>query len=120
MTKRLITYVHVDGIPYGPDDTVPPAVARRIGAHAWTDRPRPEATDGQDDGSGRQESPPAPAGQGGGEGQAPPRTGKGATKEAWQQFAQDQDVEVAADASRDDIIAACEAAGVLDPDPPKE
>lgn len=37
MSRRLRTYVHVDGIAYGPDDEVPAAVAKRIGDHAWED-----------------------------------------------------------------------------------
>lgn len=37
MARRLRTYVHVDGVPYGPDDEVPAEVAKRIGAHAWED-----------------------------------------------------------------------------------
>ncbi len=29
-SKKLNTYVHVDGVQYGPDDTVPADVAKKI------------------------------------------------------------------------------------------
>lgn len=104
MGRRLNTFVHVDGVPYGPDDEVPAAVARRIGAHAWADTSDVEDIDGdQDDGDGS-----------GGDVEAPPRSGRGSGIEAWRQFAEQRDVEVPAEASREDIIAACEAAGVVE------
>ncbi|MEV8394828.1 MULTISPECIES: hypothetical protein [unclassified Streptomyces] len=98
MSRRLIAYVHVDGIPYGPDDKIPAAIARRIGEHAWADT---DTDADQDDGHG-------------GDFEAPPRSGRGSGVEAWRAFAEQHDVEVAADASREDIIAACEAAGVVE------
>ncbi|MFI1467642.1 hypothetical protein [Streptomyces wuyuanensis] len=103
MSRRLIAYVHVDGKAYGPGDQVPAAVAKRIGEHAWTD-------------SGSSAEAPTPTG----EGEAPPRSGRGSGVEAWRAFAEQHDVEVAADATREDIIAACEAAGVVEPEQPKE
>lgn len=45
--------------------------------------------------------------------QPPARSGRGSSVEAWRKFAEQHDVDVAADATRDDIIAACEAAGVI-------
>ncbi|MFF3190553.1 hypothetical protein [Streptomyces misionensis] len=97
--RRLRAYVHVGGAAYGPDDEVPADVAKRIGDHAWTETASaPEA--------------PTPTGEGGGE--APPRSGRGSGVDVWREFAEQHDVEVAADASRDDIIAACEAAGVIE------
>ncbi|MGA5489566.1 hypothetical protein ACPCK1_17640 [Streptomyces pseudogriseolus] len=102
MTRRLIAYVHVDGKAYGPDSDVPADVAKRIGAHAWTDADSPAEV-------------PTPTGAGGGSGdEAPPRSGRGSGVEAWRAYAEQHDVEVAADASREDIIAACEAAGVVE------
>ncbi|EST22776.1 hypothetical protein [Streptomyces niveus] len=102
--KRLIAYVHVGGVAYGPNDEVPPDVAKRIGDHAWTDVTEVEDDlDDQDDaGGGSPESDP------------PPRSGRGSGVEAWRTFAEQHDVEVAADASREDIVAACEAAGVVE------
>ncbi len=38
MTRKLNTYVHVDGVPYGPDDDVPAEVAEKITAPGvWAD-----------------------------------------------------------------------------------
>ncbi|MFJ2249440.1 hypothetical protein [Streptomyces sp. NPDC087862] len=90
--RRLIAYVHVAGAVYGPGDDVPPDLAKRIGAHAWVD-------DGDQ----------APALSG-----APPRSGRGSGVDAWRAFAEQHDVEFAADASREDIIAACEAAELVE------
>jgi hypothetical protein len=42
----------------------------------------------------------------------PPRAGAGSGKDAWRDYAAANGVQVADDATRDDIIAACEAAGV--------
>jgi hypothetical protein len=103
MTRRLIGYVHVDGTRYGPDDEVPPAVAKRIGDHAWTDA----------DSSAEM---PSPAGEGGSgkTDEAPPRSGRGSGVEAWRAYAEQNDLDVAADASREDIIAAAEGAGLIE------
>ncbi|WP_125262320.1 hypothetical protein [Streptomyces alboflavus] len=106
MSRRLIAHVYVDGIAYGPDDEVPAAVARRIGAHAWTS--------GEDAGG-----PPGVPGTDGGA-EPPPRSGRGSGIEAWRAFAEQHKVEVATDASREDIIAAAESAGVVEPEQPKD
>lgn len=102
--RRLIAYIHVAGAVYGPGDDVPPEAARRIGAHAW-------ATGDQGTGGEQQlgEQAPAPSA-------APPRSGRGSGVEAWRKFAEQHDVEVPADATREDVIAACEASGVIDPE----
>ncbi|AQW55291.1 hypothetical protein ACIQPP_05580 [Streptomyces violaceusniger] len=100
MSRRLIAYVHVDGVAYGPDSQVPADVAKRIGDHAWTDGAEPAE---------------APADESGGSDvEAPPRSGRGSGIDAWRAFAQQHDVEFAADANREDIIAACEAAGIVE------
>ncbi|MFI5808981.1 hypothetical protein [Streptomyces sp. NPDC051561] len=99
MSRHLIAYVHVDGVAYGPEDTVPADVAKRIGVHAWTDDDT--EVDDQDD-------------PGGGDAEAPPRSGRGSGEAAWRVFAEQHDVEVADDATRDDVIAACEVAGVVE------
>lgn len=98
MSRRLIAYVHVAGAVYGPGDEVPPEVAKRIGAHAWADG---------DQGDG--DEPPAPS-------EAPPRSGRGSGVEAWRTFAEAHGVDTADEMSRDDVIAACEAAGVIEPE----
>lgn len=45
-------------------------------------------------------------------GTAPPRSGKGSGVDAWSDYAYTNNVDVPDDAGRDDIITACEAAGV--------
>lgn len=45
---------------------------------------------------------------------APPRSGKGSGLDAWQAYASGYGVDVAPDADRGDIIAACQRAGLLD------
>lgn len=93
--KKLVTYVNVDGQVYGPDDDVPADIAKEItNPKAWgegsTDAAGTAASDGP-----------------------PPRSGKGSGIDAWTAYAAsfDPPVEVADDASRDDVIAAIEAAG---------
>ncbi len=44
----------------------------------------------------------------------PPRAGRGSSLVAWQAFAAGHNVQHDSDASRDDIIAACESAGVIE------
>jgi hypothetical protein len=117
MARRLNTHVHVAGAWYGPDDTVPDDVAGKIGDHAWAD-------DDQDDGGTVGFTDPADGDQGnGGEGggvEAPPRSGRGSGVEAWRTFAEQNALDVADDASREDIIAAAEQAGLVEPEQPKE
>jgi hypothetical protein len=106
MARRLHSYVHVDGVAYGPDDEVPAEVANRIGAHAWQDSGQSEdgpGTVGFDD-----------PGAGGGETAAPPRSGRGSGIEAWRQFAEANGVDTDDEMSRDDVIAAVESAGVIE------
>ncbi|MFI7239670.1 hypothetical protein [Streptomyces cyaneofuscatus] len=116
--RRLKTYVHVDGVAYGPGDQVPKKVAEKIGDHAWETVPAwgdehgPETVQFTDPDAAKQPgggTPPT-------EVEAPPRSGKGSGIDAWREFAERQDLEVPAEASRDDIIAACEAAGLIEPE----
>lgn len=58
-------------------------------AYGW------EQTDAADDGSG-----------------APAKSGRGSGRDAWQAYAEANDVDVTDEMTRDDIIAAVEAAGV--------
>ncbi|MET9729236.1 hypothetical protein ABZZ79_00795 [Streptomyces sp. NPDC006458] len=103
MTRRLIAYVHVDGKAYGPDSEVPADVAKRIGDHAWADA------------DSTAEAPsPAGVGDSGMTKEAPPRSGRGSGVEAWRAYAEQHDLDVAADASREDIIAAAEGAGLIE------
>ncbi|WP_327162105.1 hypothetical protein [Streptomyces zaomyceticus] len=118
MSRRLIAYVHVDGQAYGPGDDVPAEVAERIGAHAWADD-----TDGELIGEHGPETVgfAGPRADGsGGDVEAPPRSGRGSGIDAWRSFLADHEVGVDADASREDMIAAAEQAGLVEPEPPKE
>lgn len=44
---------------------------------------------------------------------APPRGGPGSGRSVWQEFAEAHEVEIPNSASKADIIAACEAAGII-------
>lgn len=48
-----------------------------------------------------------------GDGDEPPRSGKGSSKDAWAAFAAKHDVTVEDEATRDDIVAALTAAGKI-------
>jgi len=58
-------------------------------------------------------SPPAPAPKGAAVAAVPARSGKGSGVEAWRAFAAANGVDTDSDMSRDDIIDACEQAGVV-------
>lgn len=73
-------------------DTVPDWAADQIGPHCFED--------GDD------------AEEASAEGTPPPKSGRGSSVEAWAAYADAHDVTVDDDAKREDIIAACEAAGV--------
>lgn len=92
MGRQLAYAVVVNGpdgepVTITPDKQVPDWAAKQIGDHAYV-------TDDEaaDDGP-------------------PPKTGKGSAKEAWVTYADTLGVEVDADATRDDIIAAIAEAG---------
>ncbi|MFG1659074.1 hypothetical protein ACGFIY_21330 [Micromonospora chersina] len=80
-----------------PAESIPPGGARPVSEPA----PRRAPRRGDDHAS----LPPPP-----------PRAGKGSGKEAWSSFANIAKVPVPDRASRDDIIAACVRAGVIDPE----
>lgn len=110
MARRLRTFVHVDGTPYGPDDEVPAEVAEKIGDHAWED-------DSDQDGDEPAEvgfEDPAARQSTAGSGEAPPRSGRGSGVEAWRAFLADNEIAADADASREDLIAAAEGAGLIE------
>jgi hypothetical protein len=95
MGRRLNTTVHVH-LPegskaYGPGDDVPKEHAALItNPKAWADG---DGEDGEDGG-------------------IPPRAGKGSGKDAWVAYAAANDVDHDPDATRDEIVAAVESAGV--------
>ncbi|MFJ7069197.1 hypothetical protein [Streptomyces sp. NPDC101115] len=102
MGGRLRAYVHIDGQAYGPGDELPAAVARRIGKHAFVDDDEAGAG-GDTDGV-----------------EAPPRSGRGSGIEAWRAFAEQNGVDTDDEMSRDDVIAAAERAGLVEPEQPRE
>lgn len=90
MPGRLAAFVYVNDERgtvrrFGPDDEVPDWAAAKItNPKAWAEQPEPQAPSG------------APA--------------KNASREVWAAFAAVRSVDVAADATRDQIIAAVGAA----------
>jgi hypothetical protein len=104
MGKRLAVHTHVIDkqgrtVHLAPGDEVP------AWARGQLTNPKLWADEDHDEGGGG--TPP---------GGVPSRSGPGSGKDAWAAFADGQGVEVGPAASRDDIIAACEAAGVITPE----
>ncbi|WP_431881827.1 hypothetical protein [Micromonospora chalcea] len=125
---RLSGRVYAGGQWYGPDDDVPAEVARTIdNPKAWEGGKMPTfddepaeavtataggSTTSTDGGPGQ-----SPAGQDG-DGQlrlpAPARAGKGSGKDVWEAYLKANGVTVEPGASREDMIAAAEDAGLVD------
>lgn len=105
--KRLKATTIVPGKPgtgeshliLGPDDEVPEWALPHLGDHVWAEDD--ESDDDGDDGSGR------------GDGEEPPRAGKGSSQKAWAAFAREKGRDDLADASRDEIVSALIAAGLI-------
>ncbi|MGA5869257.1 hypothetical protein [Streptomyces cinereoruber] len=117
MARRLRGYVHVDGRAYGPDDELSAAVAKRIGDHAFEDtggevagESGPETVGFTDPRAATSSGDTAP----------PPRSGRGSGIDAWRKYAEDNGVEYDTHASREEIIAAAEQAGLIEPEQPTE
>lgn len=69
-----------------------------VGDHALTDGPPPEDS--------------AAEGSGGEEWRLPPKAGPGSSRARWLAYAEINGVSIDEDATRDDIIAACQSVGV--------
>lgn len=96
MTARLAGFVHVDGVVYGPGDSVPADVARRItNPKAWEGGVPPSLDDEATAGADVAE---------------PPRSGAGSGRDAWAAYAAARGLEVSPDAGRDEIVAAVDKA----------
>ncbi|MFC8873228.1 MULTISPECIES: hypothetical protein [Streptomyces] len=115
MGRRLKTFVHVDGVAYGPDSKVPAPVAEKIGDHAWETDAEVRGEDGPETVGFTDPGTQRPATV-----EAPPRSGRGSSVDAWRAFAEQNGVGVDSDMSREDIIAAAEDAGLIEPEQPKE
>lgn len=89
-------------VTFLPGDDVPEWAAKQItNPLAWGDEPeRAEVAVGSG-GAGRQESDGPP-----------PQGGSGASRQNWADYAAANGVEVESDWKREDIIAACEKAGI--------
>lgn len=134
--RALSCTVILDGTAWRADTVPPPAVAARIrNPQCWADAEAtepagptepvsavPEAEPpAQEPAQGvAAESDPAvpevvetPSTAGPPPVAAPPRSGAGSGLPAWRAFGQARDVDFERDATRDEIIAACEEAGVL-------
>lgn len=99
---RLTGFVHVDGAVYGPDDEVPAEVAARItNPRAWEGGVLPLTDDA---------GPAATSAADGDTPTEPPRSGAGSGRDAWVAYAAARGLEVADDASRDQIITAVDKA----------
>lgn len=107
--KQLVAYVHVRDLAgrttaLGPGDDVPTWAAKQISnPKAWGDAE-----------PGASSRPVVSSSAGADTREAPPRSGKGSSVEAWRAFAERKGVDVDQDASREDVIAACETAGFIE------
>ena len=109
MVRKLSTFVTVHerndkGEPtgrsetYGPNDTLPAWAEKAItNPDVWADT--------EQDAGGSKEPERDPDGP-------PPKGGAGSGAPAWREYAARNNVEVASDASREDVVAALDAAGV--------
>jgi hypothetical protein len=107
-------YVYANGNAYGPGDTPTPEDAAYIRNPAcWEGGVLPGGDDPTPDPEQPQPAPePAPGLV------PPPRSGRGSGRDHWAAFAALAGVGVTDQMHRDAIIAACEAAGVIEPEGP--
>ncbi|MFI6465672.1 hypothetical protein [Streptomyces sp. NPDC050538] len=108
--QQLVAFVHVRDVggrtvAYGPGEDVPAWARKQI--------TNPKAWGALEPADHSQVEAPPPPGAGGAL-DAPPRAGKGSGVEAWRDFASRKGVDLDQDATREQIIAACEAAGVVE------
>ena len=100
MAKTLVVHTHAideNGRPvhFAPGDPVPTWAAKQL--------TNPKLYGGE----------PAESQEPSGN-QAPPRSGRGSNIDAWRRFAEQNGVEYDTHASREEIIAACEQAGLVE------
>jgi hypothetical protein len=121
-TRRLATWVVLDGKAYGPHhDLTAEQAARITNPLAWSNDPPSSSDDAEaaltvDSHSvERPEATHQPAVLGVADVVVPPRAGRGSSVEAWETFAAAHQVAIPAGADRAAIIAACEGAGLVEP-----
>jgi hypothetical protein len=93
---------------FGPDDDVPEWAGKQMGAHLFEngEHPYPDSKyPGKDDDPGAASDPDREPGA------IPPMNGKGSGRDNWAAYANDVDVDIPADAGRDQIIEAIRVAG---------
>jgi hypothetical protein len=107
---KLNTTVHVDGVAYGPGKDIPAEVAAQItNPDVWDgDPPTPVETPAETPVETPAANDGKPAEDSSG---IPPKGGAGSGKDAWLVYAEGK-VEVPEGATRDEIVAALEAAGI--------
>jgi hypothetical protein len=124
-TRKLRTYVHVDGTAYGPGDDLPDEVAERItNPKAWDDydesklsqtaRPvGPSSAEMPEDLRARVAAEAEARGRvdESTSDQPPPPSGPGSGAPAWRSYAAGRGVTVPDDAKREDVVEALREAG---------
>lgn len=122
MGRRLKGYVPIHGEEgtewYGPDDEVPDEVAEQIGDHAWEDTDVEDDELGDDDQAEREAAEAAEREQAEkvravaeAAGGPPPMNGPGSGADAWGMYAAALEVQVPAEAKREEIRTAIAEAG---------
>jgi len=109
MGRQFTANVHVDN-GEGRSQVFRPGDAMPAWAEAHVRNPKVWSDDGK---SSTEQAPPAGGSGGGSAGGGPvepPRSGPGSGRVAWTEYAMARSVDVAGDASREDIIAAVDAA----------
>lgn len=117
--RRLKSYVHVHHngrtTVFGPSDEVPDwAVALITNPKAWADyEPLAKSIPAPVVAPVVPETAKVTPDETIEDSDAPPRGGPGSGRSVWQEFAEAHEVEISNSASKADIIAACEAAGII-------
>lgn len=119
---RLARRIYASGQWYGPDDEVPAEVARAItNPKAWEGGQLPtfaDMADGADTapegGSDDETTTPDAGVEQPMRLPAPARSGRGSGRDAWEAYLKANNVQVTPGASREDLIAAAEDAGLVD------
>lgn len=117
--SRLICFVHVaddkgDVQAFGPGSTVPEWARKKItNPNVWASQAPVQTVEAVVVPGGAASMPSAAGGTGGAALDGPPpQGGAGASRQKWADYATSKGVTVEADWKREDIIAACELAGV--------
>lgn len=127
MAGKVTVWVHANGHQYAPGDEPSAEDAKEIRNPAcWEGGDLPDEVEPSPDPDGPAPAPvppvvPTPAPERPGPQPAPglvppPRSGRGSGRDHWVAFASLAGVEVTDEMPRDAIVAACEVAGVIEPE----